>query len=146
MKVWAKVTLGAVGVLLGGTMLALLGLWGVASGMCGNEVLADIRAPDNRNRAVVFQRHCGATTGFSTQVSILRGACRLPNEGGNVFIADTDHGQAPAGPGGGPVVEVRWIDNAELEVRHDIRARVFTTDTLVEGVKIRFVTIAPPGA
>ena len=146
MKVWAKVTLGVVGVLLAGTTLALLGLRRIASDMCRNEVLADIPAPGARNRAVVFQRDCGATTGFSTQVSVLHGSRRLPNEAGNVFRADDDHGRAPAGPGGGPTAEVRWIDNAQLEIRHDIRARIFSADTLVDGVKIRFVTIAPPGA
>jgi hypothetical protein len=146
MKVWARVTLGAVAVLLGGVAFALLGVWGVARGMCGNEVLAEFPAPDNARRAVLFQRDCGATTGFSTQVSVLHGSESLPNEGGNVFVADTDHGQAPAGPGGGPIVEIRWIGNAHLEVHHDLRARVFAADTLVDGVKIRFVTIAPPGA
>jgi hypothetical protein len=29
---------------------------------------------------VVFERDCGATTGFSTQVSILPGTTRLPEE------------------------------------------------------------------
>jgi hypothetical protein len=146
MKVWAKVALGVLGVVLAGTMLALFGLWAIARDMCGNEILAELPAPDNRHRAVVFQRDCGATTGFSTQVSVLRGSRSLPNDGGNVFIADTDHGRAPAGSRGGPVVDVRWIDNAQLEIGHDIRARVFTADSLVEGVKIRFVTITPPGA
>src|SRR5688572_11020252 len=106
MKGWAKGILSMLGVLLGGTLLAGLALWRIASGMCRNEVLAELPAPDNRNRAVVFQRDCGATTGFSTQVSVLRGSRRLPNEGGNVFVADSDHGQAPAGPGSGPAVEV----------------------------------------
>jgi hypothetical protein len=146
MKVWAKVTLGVLGVVLGGTMLALLGFWALVRDMCRNDVLAEFPAPGARHRAVVFQRNCGATTGFSAQVSVLRGSLGLPNDGGNVFVADTDHGRAPAGPAGGPVVDVRWIDNSQLEIVHDIRAQVFRADSLVEGVKIRFVTIAEQGA
>ena len=139
MKVWTQVTL-ALGVVLGGIAFALLGFWGLGRGVCGNEVLADVPAPDNRYRAVVFQRDCGATTGFSTQVSVIRGSHRLPNKTGNAFVADTDHGRAPEGPGGGPFVEARWISAAQLDIYHDTRARVFVADSLVEGIRIRFLT------
>jgi hypothetical protein len=42
-------------------------------------------SPDGRRDAVMFQRDCGATTGFSTQISIL------------------DTGGQPAGSGNGSV-------------------------------------------
>ena len=147
MKIWAKRGLAIAGVLLGAALVGVAGLWTLfVRDLCENEVLADVAAPDQRTRAVVFQRNCGATTDFSTQVSLLRGSRQLSEDGGNVFVADSDHGQAPAGPGGGPAVEVRWIDAAQLEVRHDRRARVFRADSLVHGVKIRVVAIDPPGA
>jgi hypothetical protein len=147
MKSWAKTTLATLGVLVGGTLLGAVALWALfVRDLCVNQVLTDVAAPNHRTRAVVFERNCGATTDFSTQVSLLRGSRQLSNDGGNVFIADSDHGQAPAGPGGGPAVEVRWIDAAHLEVRHDRRARVFRADSLVHGVRIRFVAINPPGA
>jgi hypothetical protein len=38
---------------------------------CGNEVLSQARSPDGLYEAVVFQRDCGAATGFSTQVSVI---------------------------------------------------------------------------
>lgn len=142
-----KVTLGIAAVLVAGMLVGGVAIWGLlARNPCGNEILAEVPAPDHRARAVVFQRSCGATTPFSTQVALLAGARPLPDDGGNVFIADTDHGRAPAGPGGGPVVEVRWVRPGELEVRHDARARVFSADSLVNGVRIRFITTAPPGA
>src|SRR6266550_3254126 len=75
------------------------------AGDCGNELLKEVASPNGRMKAVVFQRDCGATTGFSTQVSVFRRDQRLPNEGGNLFAADTNHGAAPSGQGGGPVVE-----------------------------------------
>ena len=147
MKPSVKLTIGIVGVLVAGMLVSGVAIWGLlARTTCENQVLAEIPAPNRRARAVVFQRSCGATTAFSTQVSLLPASRPLPEDGGNVFIADTDHGRAPAGPAGGPVVEVRWVKPAELEVRHDARARVFRADSLVTGVRIRFVAIPRPGA
>ena len=134
MKVRTKVTLGALALLLGG---AALTLWGIASGECGSEVLSDVRAPGSAHRAVVFQRDCHAT-GFSTHVSVIRGSRRLPNEPGNVFVADDS--TAPARSNGALFLEVRWRDSAQLEIHHDTQARVLTADSLVEGIRIRFLT------
>ena len=50
--------------------------------MCGNEIFQEASSPDNSYKAVVFQRDCGATTGFSTQVSILGTNDELLNEAG----------------------------------------------------------------
>jgi hypothetical protein len=53
-----------------------MGVWGVHyvgenwEFMCGNYVVAEKISPDGRRKVVVFQRDCGATTGFSTQVSL----------------------------------------------------------------------------
>ena len=35
---------------------------------CENQLLSEVLSPDQVYRAIVFQRSCGATTGFSTQV------------------------------------------------------------------------------
>ncbi len=40
------------------------------AGACGNEILKEVRSPTGKMKGVVFQRDCGATTGFSTQVSV----------------------------------------------------------------------------
>ncbi|MFY9554348.1 MAG: hypothetical protein WAV47_06460 [Blastocatellia bacterium] len=106
------------------------------AGGCGNEVIREIESPDKKHRVVVFQRDCGATTGFSTQVSILPGTTRLPEEGGNVFACDTDHGKAPTGPGGGPPVEIEWKGNDSLLITHDYRAGIFLSADSSGGVKI----------
>jgi hypothetical protein len=109
------------------------------SGGCGNDLLDELAAPGGQYRAVVFQRSCGATTGFSTQVSILPIDAVLPDSGGNVFIADTDHGNAPAGVGGGPRVGIRWLAADSLEVRYDSRARVFAIESRYSGIGVQFV-------
>ena len=129
-------SLALLGIFICGIALAACNLDG--SDLCRNYELQTIYSPDGDRKAVVFQRDCGATTGFSTQVSILRSSEKLPNKGGNTFIADTDHGQAPSGQGGGPEVEVRWVSYQEVEVVYDKLARVFRREEIVDGVTIKY--------
>jgi len=67
-------------------------LAGLLSGcsLCGNQIRYKEKSPSGKLRAVAFERDCGATTGFTTQISILPNNQELPNEPGNVFIADGD--------------------------------------------------------
>ena len=108
--------------------------------LCANETLKTIQSPDGKRQAVVFRRDCGATTAYSTQVSIMASGVKLPNQGGNVFVADTDHGKAPEQEGGGPVVNVEWLDNKSLRVSYDSKDRVFHKETQQSGVLITYVT------
>ena len=104
---------------------------------CGNDVLTETKSPDGRLRVVVFQRDCGATTGFSTQVSVIAsGEAFQSTQSGNVFVADTNHGEAPSGPGGGPVVRVEWLDPTHLRITHDKRVRVFSSATSIHGINV----------
>jgi hypothetical protein len=109
-------------------------------GGCANDQLTDRASPNGRYHAVVFQRECGATTGFSTQVSVLAAGDSLRNEGGNAFTADDNHGAAPAGARGGPAVSVRWLAPDTLEVRFHPQSRIFTREARVGAVAIRYVT------
>ena len=94
---------------------------------------------DGKSQLVVFQRYCGATTGFSTQVSLLPVGIRKPEGAGNTFIADTNHGAAPSGPGGGPRVQVAWQGNRGFVVRYQSSARVFKAETMLAGYKVAYV-------
>jgi predicted small secreted protein len=105
---------------------------------CGNEILRVHYSPTKQLKAVIFERDCGATTGFSTQISIMAANGDLPNEGGNVFVADTDHGKSPSGPGGGPPVEVEWKGESSLNIIYDNRARVFLRKDSQNGVTISY--------
>ncbi len=51
--------------------MAEVGAWFAVSapGLCGNDVLSENISPSGHWKAVVSERSCGATTGFSTQVS-----------------------------------------------------------------------------
>ena len=110
---------------------------------CGNEPLAEVVSPDGKLKAVVFQRDCGATTGFSTQVAVLSARSALPNESGNVFTSDTNHGAAPSGPGGGPEIGAYWRSATELAISHHPTARVFTAQRSVGTVQVIYEKSPP---
>jgi hypothetical protein len=94
-------------------------------GLCNNDEQFRVASPDSALEAVIFQRDCGATTGFSTQISIVTKGSKLPNGGGNLFLADTDHGKAPAASWGGPEVAVDWVSKRTVRVVTPRGARVF---------------------
>jgi len=132
---------------------AFLVLAGLAAGYfmavtpkpCGNELLSRSPSPDGRLDAVVFQRNCGARKSFYTEVSILPAGAPLKNEAGNLLGADTDHGRAPSGPAGGPVLQVWWSGPQELEVSHHRKARIFRdANTDVDVRYIAFDSCPPP--
>jgi hypothetical protein len=93
--------------------------------MCANQIIQKIPSPDKKLKAVVFQRDCGATTGFSTQVSVIKANDKPSNAAGNVFSADTYHGKVSSGLIGGPTVEVVWQDPLQLQIKHPQNARIF---------------------
>lgn len=119
------------------TCLLLLGGCGL-SDPCANSVLSQATSPDGRLKAVVFQRNCGATTGFSTHVSLVPLTSVLPNEAGNIFVTDTNHGAAPSGPGGGPKVFVKWVSSTQLQVACHSRARTFNMQKQFDSISISY--------
>ena len=89
--------------------------------LCGNGILQTVRSPDGTLKAVIFERGCGATTGYSEQVSVLPAGDALPNRAGNVFVADSNHGAAPDGP----QVKASWQSADHLRIAYHKKARVF---------------------
>jgi hypothetical protein len=86
---------------------------------------------------MMFQRDCGATTSFSTQVSILESE-QLPSGAGNAFRADDDHGAAAAGRWGGPWAELRWLAPDHLLIRYAAKSRIFKQVDSIGDVKISY--------
>jgi hypothetical protein len=111
---------------------------------CGNEVISRVAAPGGRLEAIIFERDCGATTDFSTQVSVLptnaefleRPSFWTATQQGNVLVVDGDHGAAPAGQGGGPSVQATWKDDHTLILGYHPKARVFRVVESLEGIRI----------
>ena len=139
MKLWIKILLGIVivVVLLAGYLF--YGFYKFSEDMCGNQIVSEIPSPDRMFKAVIFQRDCGATTGFSTQVSVLRISTSLPDDSGNIFAADTNHGRARSAAWGGPEAKAHWETSRKLVIEHQIMARVFKAEKQIDGIVVEYI-------
>ncbi|MBA4353844.1 MAG: hypothetical protein C0409_04060 [Novosphingobium sp.] len=108
---------------------------------CSNEVITRLASPDGKREAVMFQRDCGATSGYSTQISILDVGHALAG-GGNTFRADDDHGAAKVGDWGGSLAEIKWLASDRLLVRYAGKSRIFEQDATVSGVSVSYEPVA----
>jgi hypothetical protein len=120
-----------------GILTAGLFALGACSDGCGNTFVSRSDSPNGQHSALLFQRDCGATTGFSTQVSVLEKGTKLTGSG-NAFIADDDHGAAAVGGWGGAWAEVRWLAPDHLLIRYAAKSRLFKQDEGVAGVRISY--------
>jgi len=106
--------------------------------LCENIFVEEVLSPSREMKAVVFQRKCASARDYATQVSIHPASTLLPMGIGNVFIANTNSGAAPSSPPGGPTVKVTWRTETHLELSHHPNARVFLSETLIEGVTVEY--------
>ena len=113
--------------------------------LCRNEISEEIPSPDGGFKAVVFQRDCGAATGFSTHISILTATDSPGNGSGNVFVADDNHGAVRAGPHGLLEVSVRWISSNRVIVEYPKGSRVFKHEARWKNIEIHYSDTAMPG-
>jgi hypothetical protein len=116
--------------LLLGTLLPL----GGCGDSCENRWVQEHVNADHK--VVIFQRSCGATTGYSTHVSLLKPAQDARGTG-NVFIADDNRGRAQPTYWGGPWVSVQWTKDGLL-IRHDKEARIFKAEERLGTTNIWF--------
>ena len=112
------------------------------SDMCADTIVAKVTSPNGQHDAVMFQRDCGATTEFSTQISILDVGDQLSGMG-NTFRADDDHGAAPTGGWGGSWAELKWLSPDRLLIRYAAKSRIFKQDDHVSGVEVTYEKVAP---
>ena len=95
--------------------------------ICGNEVQESIASPSGEMKAVVFSRDRGATTGFGTQISILRAQDNLPNEGGNLLVVEGRHSMKP-----------QWKSGHALHIHGPQRSEIFRKELSVLGVAVSY--------
>jgi hypothetical protein len=141
MVLWQKISFGMVTfalAVIAGVTVSNFSLSG--AGECRNQIISESNAPGDAMKYVVFQRDCGATTGFSTQVSLIKVGETLKNEVGNAFIADTNHDEAPSGAGGGSEVRIKWVSDTHIEIHHHQFTRVFRAERAVDGVQVDYET------
>ena len=84
------------------TLLAACG-----SSLCSNELIADLPSPDHAYVATVFERNCGATTPYVRVVMLRQFDSKFDAERPGDWVSTTE---------GQPIVEVRWLNNTELEI------------------------------
>lgn len=127
------------------TSLGSLGYFGLrllTAASCDNELLSETVSPDHEYKAVVFVRNCGATSAYSTQVSVLKTGDFVGNDAGNAFTSDGNHGIAADGPGGGPVVRAKWTARRNIMIEHDSDARVFHAEPVVGEVNVTYTKLS----
>ena len=98
--------------------------------MCGNEINLELMSPDKKYKAIIFQRDCGATTGFSTQVSIIKSIEELPNESGNVLITDghpNDNGY-----------KLNWLNNENILISNTQNNRIHFKEQTIGAISISY--------
>ena len=105
---------------------------------CENTPLRESLSPDGTRKIVVFERSCGATTGFSTHASLLKSDQALPSAAGNLYIADTNHGAALSDPGGGPALGIQWRTPRSVILTSAAGARVFLARQQIEDVHVEY--------
>lgn len=97
-------------------------------------------SPNAEKKAVVFVRSCGATTGFSTHVSILDRAAGLTNEPGNVLVVDDNHGAIPIDTNHALGVRASWVADDALVIHYPSASRVFNRLSRFGSVGVSFAT------
>jgi hypothetical protein len=108
---------------------------------CNDVVISSIPSPGGTKKAVIFVRDCGATTGFSTQISVLDSSASITHRSGNVFSADDNHGAVKLGKRGELTVRVRWADENHLVITFPASSQVFRRDSQVGNVYVTFVSV-----
>lgn len=108
--------------------------------LCASETLQEVHSPDGEEKVVVFQRDCGATTGFRTHISLVRSDTTLGNRTGNIFQAD-GHPDTFA-------IEVTWNDDTHILIEHNGKPIPDMARTSVHDKEIQYIEnregILPP--
>src|SRR4051812_34561018 len=94
---------------------------------CENEVVQIVASPSGALKVVSFHRGCGATTGFNTQVSVLRAAEQLPSGGGNALVI--------AGAVG---LRLAWTSDSSVRISGLGRAQVFKQEEKVSQIEVAY--------
>lgn len=116
-----------------------------ACGFCGNSPVQLVQSPDKQHAVAVYVRDCGATTGFSTHVSVLTGrAPALPDGAGNALIVDAGrHYNMPPARRDIPL-SVEWTSSDHVVIQYPAGARVFKAAKRASGVTITYRKCSGP--
>lgn len=94
--------------------------------MCSNKIVQKLPSPNGDKMAYAFTRDCGATTGFSPQLSILDKDDKIQNKTGNTFRSNKDF-------------TIEWLDEKQLVVNYNKSSETYEMDKKVNGIKVVYV-------
>ena len=118
MKKWKKYLLWVSSTLLIGVIVLISGVIYLFHDTCINKVHATSFSPRGAKfKAVIFQRDCGATTSYSTQVSILETNKKLENKSGNIMSLNSSPNQTN--------IKVTWINERELSIKKQYKFNAY---------------------
>jgi len=133
----------------GGFLLAVFIIWALVSiaslafVRSATDVVDHVSSPDGKWDVVLMVRNGGATTDFSTQLSVVPAGSRLARENaicrpGNVFIADGNHGAVAVDERGLMHIRVVWQSGNEILITYPPNARVFRQERRFQSLNIKY--------
>jgi hypothetical protein len=97
-------------------------------GNCVDNIKYESVSPDRRFVATVFERSCGATTGFSTQVNIRESSQSFDSKSkGSILVT-----------GGRNAIYLSWIDKSHLSVSL-LNVEIFKKEEMWNGISITYI-------
>jgi hypothetical protein len=107
------------------------------------EVVGDVPSPDGKWNVVLMVRNAGATTDYSSQLSVVSAGGRLSREialcrAGNVFIADGNNGAVAVDGRGFMHIDVVWKSPNLAVITFPPSARVFKQERRFQSVTIDY--------
>jgi hypothetical protein len=107
---------------------------------CANQIVDIKISPDKNFQAVTFIRDCGATTGFSTQLSIIKATETFDksDEKGNTLIMSDKIGDGLMDENGGAKIMANWTEDNKLVILYDSRTETAKRETEYKDIKIEY--------
>ena len=93
-------------------------------GMCGNTLLESQVSPNGEMKLVSFLYDCGATTGFSTQVSVLDSDAAVISSG-NLLTTD-----------GKNKLQLSWLSDHAVAISGTEKLKIHKQETEYDGVSV----------
>ncbi len=109
------------------TVITCSAILGGCGELCSNATIASVTSPSGAHKAVVFVRNCGATAGWSTQVSVLRSSESVQNQAGNALVVE-----------GKAAVTVRWQSASAVTLSGLSNGRLFKQEQSANGVSVTY--------
>lgn len=105
-------------------------IW-LSSSMCEvSTIYGTYYSPSHQQKVVVFERNCGATTGYSTQASIVDADQALANQPGNLFDIE--------GHPEWTQVTVKWLDEYHIVITYAPGHTLYKAKAQEWGIKVTY--------